>query len=220
MNTGKIIHVLLLLGAGAVLTLVGPRLWRNLSESEPLAVDVGDSVGRASVGDRQWLALRGRPALEEGVIARSGASDGDRSSTAAGGDGTSIYVPVVATGWRPGDPVNAFALMGPYPRGDAERQVREAASIMRLRRAIKQDRDPPSTITGARVDLSTASFLRDHFNLAPDALIVSDGTKPAPVPHLLFTAVVCALVMGYSAIRVGNPVLPGDMTDLSQSERD
>jgi hypothetical protein len=110
--------------------------------------------------------------------------------------------------WRPGDPVAAFAVQGPYPPEDAQRQVREAAAIWRLREQIGQTGEHPSTITGTRVDPATAPFLRDRFSLCRDMLLVRDGTKPAPVPHLMFIGVVCVLAIAYNAIRLANDVPP------------
>ena len=208
------IHVVLLVGGIIALAIVGPPLKDHLSDPVPYAV-YADSLS-SQAHEHLWLEVKGRLATEYGVVAPIAPE-----KRADGKPLGALYIPIVPLDWRSGEAVPAFVLRGTYPLADAERQVSEAASIRRLMKHIGYNRVYEQTVRGTRLDLATAApFLAEKFPLVPQgSVLIQEGSKPPPVPGLLFIAVVSVLAVGYSALCLHNQPLASDRLSLSENDR-
>ena len=93
----------------------GRDLWVALRERQPTALDM-DRFDAEYKG-HQWLRATGRFVPELMSVRRSTGKYRDREQAY-------VYVPLVSSTWRQGDPIHVVVGFGPFRRADAETSTR------------------------------------------------------------------------------------------------
>lgn len=162
-------------------TIIGVReLAIALLESEPTRFDIARF--QTDYADQQWIEVRGQLAR-----AHAGVRPGTHSTHRRDGLGY-VHVPVVASGWTPGEPVSVLATFGPIP----------------LDEPIDWDAlcDGPACVSGQvrPVPINDLDELLPGLPVVEEPVVVNVGTEPAaPVGMAVFTAVMLLVALGSAA---------------------